>query len=408
MDCSISSSSQSSPDLALVAQRLYPMNVKSITLHPIFTAVILLVCVKSVATDDASSIISEKILSIQIISVLPNDFFPGTNGFGPIDVSAEADRIWLIWPGTLVSLTPKGTADVRTLLAMFSSTNAKWGEKSWSPANGTVCSDGNWRGFTPSGTDYLELNTENAVVQQSTWQFSLPQTLLPGPDGAIWAFFPNKTLLIKSQMGIADEWTNHTIELKLSASIQWGISTRGHWVAEIDPLKGTLNVAKLSDDYELIPLWNLNLSQFHKSMPWSMGWVGSHLVLAYPGELIWVSSEKSWVRYSDIRIPNRWYQVRGGDDFLLIHAPESGLLMVITKEASSQEEKSDTIQFSKLLKEYALEAGLYLEAAGFPESAERFYGWVIPHVRVMRSRQPLEEYWPYLESELVRRRIQLR
>ena len=370
--------------------------------------VILLACIESVTADDVSPIISEKTLSIQIISALPNDFLPGTSGIGPIDISAEAGRIWLIYPEFLVCLRPDGTADMTTLLAMFASVSAKWGENAWTPVNGIVCSDGNWRGFTPTGADYLELNTENAVVQESTWQHSLPQTLLPGPDAVTCAMYPNKTLLIKPRMGFSDERINRIIEWNHSASIQWAISTQGHRAAGIDPIKGTLGVAQLDGDYELIPLWNLDLSRFHNLMPWSMAWVGNHLVLAYPGELIWMSDEKSWKRYSDIRIPSHWYQIQGGDGFLLIHAPTTGLLMVIKRGAPLEVERSEIIQFPNLLKNHALEAGLYLEAAGFPESAERFYGWAIPHVRTMRSRQPLKEHWPYLESELVRRRLQLR
>ena len=107
------------------------------------------------------------------------------------------------------------------------------------------------------------------------------------------------------------------------------------------------------------------------------------------------------------QIPRRWYSIAGDEDFLLVHSPETGSLAVLTAESGTPQPEL-TYDFPQLLRTKALEAGDRLETAGFPESAERFYGWILPQVRAVRSRQPMDEFWPGLEAELTRRRSLLR
>jgi hypothetical protein len=371
----------------------------------------MMLVIVSVSAEDTGPIIPEGNLSIQMITTKGFQYWPGTSGYGPVDAAAGDGRIWLIWPEMLISLTPAGGADDSTLLSMFASATADWNGGSWTPENGVVGADGFWRGFSQDGKAFLELNTVSGEVKKRPWIRPLPMSVQPGTESGVWTFSPDRISLIRT----ADDPSLDPLFIlpfsSLPTATGWTFSKTENRVAWFDAQDGSLNWADLDSDYRITAPQKHRFAGGRDITPQGITWAGNLLIVAYPGKLAVISAGDVGGRAEQLlvnpQIPPRWYSIAGGDDFLLVHSPETGSLAALGVKQGFRQ-PAITYDFPQLLRTKALEAGDRLESAGYPDSAERFYGWILPEVRAMRSHQPMDEFWPGLEAELTRRRSLLR
>ncbi len=360
---------------------------------------------------EPDTIISEWNAAIQLIHTSTFDDWPGVSGIAPIDVSAAAGRVWLVWPESLINLDGNGMADEQTLLTMFASRTARWAGGEWTPENGAVCSDGYWRGFVDLPRALVQLNPLSGEVLMADWEGDLPDSIHPAADGNLLIFTGGEAHLA----GFEGEEYGKALNKRLSAEIppvsMLAVSSELPLAAWRDTVSDGIHMAELSGEHWIIPP-DPGILPSHA--PWSMDWAGGMLILAYPGQLYALDLFSKGIhrifRLEDERLPNRWYRLRGGTDRLVIQSPEPGIIAIVTPGAAERDIKRNigNHDFAGLLREYALSAGDRLEDLQLLREAERYYGWILPHVRDLRSRYPLEEQWPNLESEITGRRAALR
>ncbi len=370
-----------------------------------------LIVVGCLHADDPYSIISEWNASIQLISTTDFNAWPGVSGIAPVDVSTAAGRIWLIWPGSIINLNEKGRTDEQTLLTLFATRTAPWGNESWTARNGVVCSDAYWRGFTDLQSEFAQLNLLSGEVSMRPWGGDIPDSIYPSSNGKILIFTGMDTVLAGFD----------TREIHIDSDIPpvslLTVSGTEPLAAWRDGESNGIHIAGYGNDVSAYHrIINLEKDLLPAAAPWSMGWAGKLLVLAYPGKLfaLDIPDEGDPLIYqlTDLRLPDRWYRIRGDENRLVVQSPEAGILALITVRAAEDDVQNsirqDDGEFADLLRVNTLSAGDNLEKSGYFRQAERYYGWVLPYIREYRSRYPLEEIWPELESEITRRRMTLR
>ncbi|RKX84735.1 MAG: hypothetical protein DRP70_12715 [Spirochaetes bacterium] len=362
----------------------------------------LLACLVTAGTlfaDDPSTIIPEDDVSIQFFPTSDFADWPGVSGISPIELSAAAGRVWLVWPGSIINLNGSGAVDEQTLLTLFASRDALWGDDEWSAQSGVICSDGFWRGFIDLPHLFAQLDLFSGIVSTRNWEGELPDSIYPASDGNLLIFTGDKAELADFNNGI-QELGNGIPPLSMLA-----VSTTEPIAAWQEGGSSSIHIA----GFERIDSPNSKMEI--PGVPWSMSWAGKMLVIAYPGKLYALEMEghPAVYRLENERLPDRWYRIRGGKNNLVIQSPEEGTagILSLAKEnlPLSGEVRED---FVSLLKKYTLTAGDKLEEAGFGSQADHYYRWVMPYIREYRSRYPLEEIWPNLESEITRRRSALR
>jgi len=348
------------------------------------------------SADDTPTIITEGSVSIQFFSTADFTGWPGVSGFAPVDVSAEAGRVWLIWPGSIINLDTAGGADVQTLLTIFATRSASWGKDRWTPRSGIICSDGYWRGFVD--LDFTQVDLFSGIVTVKKWDGDSPDSIYPASDGNLMIFSGNKAELADFNSG----------KMKLVSRIppvsMLAVSTRAPLAAWWEGGSSSLHITDFDAETD-------RQVEIPPGIPWNMSWVGNLLVTAYSGKLYALNIQKSdkpeITLFEDERLPDRWYRIRGGEDYLLIQSPEEGTAAVLTMKSSGSPRRQND-DFPELLKKYTLDAGDELVKSGLLQQAGRYYSWVMPYIREFRSRYPLEEIWPNLESEITHRRSTLR
>ncbi|RKX97492.1 MAG: hypothetical protein DRZ90_06045 [Spirochaetes bacterium] len=363
---------------------------------PLSTLLVFFIAAGALFPDDPDIIIPDAGLSIQFFSTSIFADWPGVSGFTPIDVSAAVGRVWLVWPGSIINLNGRGDVDEQTLLTLFASRDALWGNGEWSAQSGAVCSDGFWRGFIDLPQTFAQLDLFSGIVSTRSWEGKLPDSIYPAFEG--------KLLLITGDKARLADFSSTEQELVsgIPPVSVLAVSTTRPMAAWQGGGGGSIQITGFdSSDSKLeIP-----------GVPWSMSWAGDMLIIAYPGELyaMKVNGNQTVYRLEDERLPGRWYRVRGGKNSLVIQSPEEGTagILSISKDSRPPSGEADG-NFVELLKKYTLTAGDKLEEAGFSSQADRYYRWVMPYIREYRSRYPLEEIWPNLESEITRRRSALR
>jgi len=348
------------------------------------------------SADDTRSIITEGSVSIQFFSTSAFTGWPGVSGLSPVEVSAEAERIRLIWPGSIIDLNTRGETDSQTLLTLFATRTASWGTGNWTPRDGVVCSDGFWRGFSDQG--FTQLNLTTGAVKVRKWEGSPPDSIYPAYDGNLLIFSGGKVILADFNSGEIRQ------ETRIPSLSMLAVSTRAPLAAWQESSGGSLHII----DFDTLK--NLEIEN-PPGKPWSMSWAGDSLVIACPGELCAIDIQggepSEFSILEDKRLPERWYRIRGGKNYLLIQSPEEGNAAILTPEETGPVPVEDS-DFQELLKKYSLSAGDELTRMALLTQADRYYSWVMTYIREFRSRYPLEEIWPNLESEITRRRNGLR
>lgn len=323
--------------------------------------------------------------------------WPGVDESMLIDVSTTDDRVWLIWPRTIISLNAHGMPDSMSLLSLFSSQSASWNGGSWTPENGVLSSKGNWLAYLDSG--FLSLDLLSAKVWSIDWKRGRAELLFAAPNG-------NLVILVDEEAYYVDFSSDVSARLldfhfpSISA-----VSTEMLKLAWLDA-KG-IHLASIEDgNKEII---SLPTGVLPAGNPWGISWFDASLVLAYPGTLYTVTLPVEGVpRIFEFEVewlPERWYRLRGGKNALLIHSLETGKLRIYRIE----EEASITVlpSYRDFLEKHAIPAGLLLEEKEEFAAAVRYYNWVLPQIRAFRSRYPLKAVWAKLERELVERRLVL-
>ncbi len=380
--------------------------------QPLFGAILAFLLVSAhPSRGDTLPIISEWNPSIQFIKSERFISWPGVETSIPVDVSAEAGRIWLIWPTALVSLNSEGRSDEYSLLSLFSSVSAEQGSNRWSPESGIMCSDGIWRSFESGNPAIKELNPVTGLIRRRYWNRPVPDTIYPGPEGSLLCFSDTSAYLIYP--GDSDTAEADTVEMdeELPPISMISLSREGTLVAWRELSSGMIRYGKLLGGHVEE---QIDLSV--RGTFWGMDWSGDLLILSGPGKLTAIRNDgKNEIEIGvleDARLPKRWYRIRGSRENLLIHSPETGLVAMIGKNtlSSAPEDHSDggTEAFEILLKENVLKAGSLLETWGYQDQAVRFYSWVLPQIRSQRSRDPMDEAWPELEHAVTDRWAELR
>lgn len=358
---------------------------------------------------DSPSIISEWNATIQIIPAEDFSDWPGVESAVPVDVSAEAGRIWILWPDAIVSLDSEGYPDTLSLLSLFSSSTGKWPGDSWSPEGGLMCSDGIWRSVDLPNRVLLELDPVTGVVTQRPWEENRPTVLHPAGGGNLLAVSGNEVSLVFTGAADPPEAQHRIIDSELPPLSLAAASRKipvMAWKAIGSPM---IQIAPIPLEEETnLPTSEIPVRQEIRTTgnPWGMDWSGSMLILAGPGRLTAVIFGADGSRETrvleDPRLPGRWYRIRGGEDRLLVHSPETGLIASIQPGTGPKENPST--DFSFLLEAEVLNAGDLLENRGLDKEAAAYYSWALSLVRRERSRYPLAESWPMLEKEIADRR----
>jgi len=320
----------------------------------------------------------------------------------PVDVSAEAGRVWLVWPKSIINLNVTGNSDMQTLLTLFATQDARWGDGDWTAGNGVICSDGYWRGFIDPHSALAQIDLFSGLVSSREWKGKIPDSIYPATEGQMIIFSGDRAFL----SGFGSE--NLELESSIPPVSMLAVSTHSPLAAWRDGINGSLHISSYKNSTET----EIN---FPPGIPRGISWVGDMLVIAYQGKLYAIDVKNTpggeypaAYRMEDKRLPESWYRIRGGENYLVIQSPEEETAMVLSIENADDEGLQLNENFSQLLEAYALSAGDELERAGLPRRAERYYRWVIHYVREFRSRYPLEGIWPDLESEITRRRVSLR
>jgi len=355
---------------------------------------------------EPDSIISEWNVSIQIINTGTFGEWPGVSGIAPIEVSAAAGRIWFIWPESIISLNRDGRADEQTLLGLFSTGTSVWNEGKWTPENGVLCTDGTWRGFFGTRGSIAQLNMISGVVSIQDWQGETPESVYPAVNGNLLVFNKGEAVYLEFEDHNAGAMLTRRLGNNIPPVSMISVSGGQALAAWMDSTSNGIHVADFTGTHQFFTLDSVTLPA---RAPMSMDWVGELLVLGYPGKLY--AFDISHIegphvyKLEDNRLPKRWYRLRGGSDHLIVHSPEPGIAAVITAGAALE---AELIGFEELVMVFTLDSGDLLENSGMLDSAEKFYGWVLPYIRNFRSVHPLEQIWPELESEVTGRRAILR
>jgi len=356
----------------------------------------------SLFSDDPDNIISEAKASIQFFSTAEFEDWPGVSGIAPVGISAAGGRTWLIWPGCIINLGENGRSDEFTLLSLFATRATPRGRRQWSPEGGTICSDGYWRAVRD--TVFVQLDLFSGRMSERKWTADPPDSLYPAPGGKVLIFNRGKVRLADFN---TDEVGRET-EIPPVAIL--AVSAEKPLAAWKDGRNNNIHIAGFDGRYagthRVISPGEISLPG---NPPLNMSWAGNLLVLGYPGKLYFLDhpEEQNPEVYllRNEEIPQRWYRSTGGNNRMIIQVPDSGTAAIISPKDYPRIDNSD---FPGILREFTLTAGDTLEKSGFPEQAEIYYGWILPHIRNMRSRYPLEEIWPNLEAEITRRRTALR
>jgi len=345
------------------------------------------------------AIISEWTGAIHTLNLTHFTDWPGVDGSMAIDVSAMGDRVWLIWPHTVISLNARGMPDSKSLLSLFSSQSVSWNGGRWTPENGILSSRADWLAYLESG--FRSLDLLNAEVRNIDWKGGWAEPLFAAPNGNIVALIDRKAHYVDfhGHEGVLTRLLDFHVP---SVST---VSTETAKLAWLDA-KGIHLVSMDEGKEKIIPL---EAGALPAESPWGISWFGANLVLAYPRTIYAVISpgeEPPRVsRFEEEWLPRRWYRLRGGKNTLLVHTPETNKLRIcrFEKEASI----ASLPIFKDFLAEHAIPAGQLLEEEEKFEAAVRYYNWTLPQVRAFRSKYPLEEVWAKLERELVERRLVL-
>ena len=350
-----------------------------------------------IAALDNKAIIIEWTGAFQSVNLVHFIDWPKVDGSTPIDVSVAADRVWLIWPHTIINLSASGKSDSKTLLSLFSSQTANWNGGSWTPENGILSSKGDWLGYLEGKLYRLDLLSGG--VRSADWKDGLADSLFAAPEGNLVALKGTKAYYVEFSKHVLVSALDFDVPSVLAVSTQrpvlaWLEQKRIHLVSMKDGSK------------EIIPLEDGLLPP---GSPWGVSWLRGNLVLAYPGTLYAVDlSAVGSPRISKFEaqwLPKRWYKFRGGGSVLLVHVLETGKLWIYGVEVETNAVPLPS--YKDFLAEHVTPAGRLLEEKKEFEAAVRYYNWTLPQIRAFRSRYPLEEVWAELEHELVERRLVL-
>lgn len=347
-----------------------------------------------VATLDSKTIITEWTGVFYTVNLAHFADWPNLDGSIPMDVSAVANRIWLIWPHTVINLSAGGMLDTKSLLSLFSSQTANWNEGRWSPENGILSSKGDWLGYLEDR--FYRLDLLSAKVWSTDWKGGPVESLLAAPDGNLIAFIDAKAYYVNLSNH------KHILVSALDFNVPpiLAVSTQEPELAWLD--KKEIHLVSLKDgSEEIIPL---AAGALPSGNPWGASWFGGSLVLAYPSTLCAVDlSLERPPRISKFEagwLPRRWYRLRGGGSLLLVHSPENEKLRIY----GAEEPTAPLPSYKDFLAEHAIPAGRLLEEKEEFEAAVQYYNWTLPQIRDFRSKYPLEKVWAELEHELVERR----
>lgn len=346
---------------------------------------------------DGKAIITEWTGAFHTMDLAHFADWPGVDGNMPIDVSATADRVWLIWPHTIISLSARGMPDAASLLSLFSSQTASWNGAGWTPENGILSSRGDWLGYLEGRVYRLDLLS--ARTRSGDWKEGPAKSLFAAPNGNLVALTGKGAYYVNFSENVSASVLDFNVPPILA------VSTREPELAWLDA-EGIHLVSIRDGSEEIIPIPAGGLPA---GSPWGASWFGDSLVLAYPGALyavnLSVAGPPLISRFEARGLSRRWYRIRGNENALLIHTPETRKLWIY-----GAEEEANTVAlpaYRDFLAEHAKPAGRLLEEVKEFGAAVRYYNWVLPQIRFFRSRYPLEEVWAELEHELVERRLDL-
>jgi len=318
--------------------------------------------------------------------------WPGVDGSMPIDVSSAADRVWLIWPHTIISLSSRGIPDSTSLLSLFSSQTA-----GWIPENGVLSSHGEWVAYLNNRFYILDLLT--AKMRSLDWKRGSAGPIFAAPDGNLVALIGEEAYQVDFSKNASASLLGFNFPSTLAVSIA---------MAELAWLdtKGIHLVSIENGNEAVIPL---TVGALPAGSPWGIVWFGDRLVFAYPRALYSVkllTKESPRISKFEARwLPRRWYRLRGSENALLVHIPETEELWLYRAEEEAG--IAPLPGYKDFLAEHAVSAGRFLEEKGEFEAAVQYYNWVLPQIRGFRSRYPLEGIWAELEHELVELRLVL-
>ena len=348
---------------------------------------------------DDKTIIDEWTGAIHTLNLTHFADWPRVDGNMVVDVSTMGNRVWLVWPHTVISLTERGIPDSKSLLSLFSSQSVNWNGGRWTPENGLLSSKGDWLAYLESGFHSLDMLT--AEVQEIDWEKGWVEPLFAASNG-------NLVALIDREAHYVDFSAHDGVLVRLLdfyvPSVS-AVSTEAPKLAWLDE-KGIHLVSMEDGKEEIIPL---EAGVLPSRSPWGISWFGANLVLAYPGTLYRVFLPVEGVarisRFEVEWLSEKWYRLRGGKNTLLIHTPESGKLRIC--RIKKENPITSLPSFKDFLAEHAIPAGQLLEEEKKFEAAVRYYNWMLPQIRTFRSGYPLEQVWARLEHELVERRLVL-
>ena len=386
------------------------MGVRKSAKRPISALFTFLLVTGTLTASGPDIIIPEWNASIQLIYMSSFENWPGVSGFPPIDVSAADGRIWLIWPESIINFNGGGYADEQTLLTVFATQTAVWGEGNWTAESGAVCSDGYWRGFIHPRESFAQMDMKTGEVRAVSWNEDIPDSIYPAVDGSLLVFSNGEANLVSFNSGTG-ELDLKRLNTGISPVSLLAVSSEHPHAAWKDNTGDNFHIADFSGSGRKI---TLEPGTLPKIPAWSLDWAGNMLILAYSGKLLALNIADDGTaevsRLEDDRLPDRWYRIRGGKDQLVVHSPETGTVAIVRSGNSAADKQiGDPVEdFAALIERYTLSAGNLLEDSGRRREAEQFYAWILPFVRDFRSRHPLEELWPILEKDLTDRRSVLR
>lgn len=325
--------------------------------------------------DGPDTIVPE--LSTEIQRIGPFQGWPGIYGQPPVSTAAAADRIWLIWPETMISLDADGRTDNQTLLTLFFS-----GQSNWKLENGIMGTDGIWRNFS-AGT-IRTFSPLTGETSQKRLRNGTPAALYPAYEGHTVCVYPDGMNIISPE-GTALPTGRLPPYSAFAASDTRPLAAFMYaGQLYISPFDAEPTVL-MSEDLPDAPLW-------------SMAWAGDLLLLGYPGLICVLEpfEENKQTQIQNSRIPELYYQLNASQGQILLHTQEAVLNLTDTVLRNSGD-------FSAAVKQHALSA-----ANQIPDALKhQYYSWILQYVRILRSRFPLDAYWPDSEARLTRLRAEL-